>query len=656
VDNQATSSLRASLIAPLLAGCAFVVACHYYDPGLNLAFLLYALVFVWVAGLAAGGRRIAQAVLREPYLSAGCAAAIAALVVHHLIFSVSRDSSFPPSLVLATLPVMALLTTSLDGRLLFRLIGLFVACMAVYTAGAYLIWEERAYGTLLDPNNFATLLYLVWIPLLHSQLDPAAQRLSLSGFTFSPAQRLLVLSVVNFIFVLALLATHSRYAWLVLTGAVVYWGLLSLYQKIHWPTFGAVLVTMALAGLIYAGLGSDELQANVASSAVTAQVQDESVRLQLLQSTWQMIREVSGFAGAGIYTFSLFYPQYRSVFEQNTPGLYAHNDFLQLFFEGGVLVAIPLLVLVVAVVVGFLRRSFARGAWDSKLGLFLALGFALLHANVNFVFYVLPIAMLLGVLVGLAFRSDPGRPAAVSDSLVVAETNGVRSLTWLVRSTMAGALICLLLLLLDVFNYGVFSGQKGMPGVAHYREDAGRMLKFAQLSQQINPHRGIPKLAHAVLLERRLGMQPDSQRLKEVTLAYQGAIAADPWNPQALINFVHFSLKYGTGEDLQPLVLQAFALNPQGVDAAVLAIDYLVATENLSKAQGVAVEAGRWCEDIARRSATDLDRLGVRMSELYAQAPSPALAETLKRCRASRQTIQSKQSARSWLMHWLTAE
>lgn len=92
-------------------------------------------------------------------------------------------------MLLAMIPAMILCTTTINAQRLFQGVFVIVFLMAVYSSVRYLGWGDRAYLPLLGPNNYVTLLYLVWIPWLHGELAVGQHE---------PHTKLLVIGVVVF--------------------------------------------------------------------------------------------------------------------------------------------------------------------------------------------------------------------------------------------------------------------------------------------------------------------------------------------------------------------------------------------------------------------------------------------------------------------------
>lgn len=208
-----------------------------------------------------------------------------------------------------------------------------------------------------------------------------------------------------------MLATHSRFSWLALLGAIAYWALLwKVHRLVNGPSLGACVLGCVVGICLYSVSGQAEVSSNIVSTVVEAE--STSSRQTLMFTTLSMIAEEGSWFGKGAFTFSLFFPMFRDDVDQITNGIFVHNDHLQLLFEGGVFYLIPLLVLIGATGWKLLQGLLGKSAGIDRLGYLLALGIALLHANLTFLFYILPVGIFLGVITGQAFQIAQGNSQA----------------------------------------------------------------------------------------------------------------------------------------------------------------------------------------------------------------------------------------------------
>ncbi|NKC00981.1 MAG: hypothetical protein GKR90_21145 [Pseudomonadales bacterium] len=609
-----------ALLTPFCLTLALVVSTHYSDPGFNSSFLWLTFVFLLASYCASlfmpQSRELDTPALVSLHF-------LGALLLHQLFITRSPDSSFVFALTFAAIPLTSLVVQRANGQRIFEWFFVVVFAMASYSAMRYIGWQERAHSPMFDPNNYVTLLYLVWIPWAHQQV--------VSKAWVSKNKPLLAWLVLgSFVFSLAMLATHSRFAWLALVTPIIFWLIATRrLQREALPLVGVVL-GIVLAGSTYFLLGSEQVSDNVVGLVSQAADAESSDRLLLLESVWRMYESVGSWLGHGLYTFSLLYPAFRHTGEQSTAGLFAHNDYVQIGFEGGLLLLIPILAIGFIIAVKLIR-SLLRKDTSTATGYALAAGMAFVHANVNFVFYILPLAIMLGVVLSLAFHESEGRPTSNAIDL----------------SVTAALFVAILFLALDVVGYGVFSGQRGVPGAEWVRADAKRFETFVDMSRILNPRRGLPHLAAAEIASRSETENP------EVVALYDHAIKTDPWNP---IGFVRYSEFLSGQPDADPLLYESLlrrarTLNPQDVDVGIM---WIMHQERKGlKVQDELLALAGWCELVAKRGTEDLDRLGRFLTSYLSQKPSDALSRAVAECRSAREDRKGTTRQATWLQRWL---
>ncbi|MFT7653792.1 MAG: hypothetical protein ACI9ON_000282 [Limisphaerales bacterium] len=635
-------SSNRTLYGGVLLCLGFVVGTSYYDPGVNLSFLFYSVLLLTGAALIANSPCDLQQ--RSPWVEITCYFALVALLLHQLFLTVSPDSSFSVSVGLAMIPFVVLLMQRLNGNQVFQALFWVMFLFASISCIRFVGWGHRAYDPLLDPNNYVTLLYLALIPWMH-------QRLTRRAAMFN--RTMLVETAIATVFSLALLATHSRYAWLVLVAVTVYWAVL---WKAHRLINGHMLAACAggfLIGVgIYALIGQAEISSNMAATVL--ETNTTSSRQTLISTSFKMIVEEGGWIGKGAYTFSLYYPLFRDLSDQVTSGLYVHNDYLQLFFEGGLLFLVPLLALGGATGSRLLRGLLGKPQDLEQLGYLLALGLALLHANLNFIFYILPIAIFLGVVIAQAFRANRVSDASALGlkSSLLQNSIPLQKGAW--QISVVTVLVALIYLCVDAYSYSVFAGQPGMPGTAAIRGDAAKSEQFADLNIRFNADRGIPVLARAQLAERTLGDESAPNKQAHVSALYKQAINVDPYNPLAYASKFKFIQRTGfaEGRSSDELIEQTLVLAPQNAAYATMAMKYY-APRDLPKAVEVALRVAPWCEYLAKRDRPSMGELGKTMSAVNDRASSPELARLLQECRSFYANAKADKRMATVVQNWL---
>jgi O-antigen ligase len=130
-------------------------------------------------------------------------------------------------------------------------------------------------------------------------------------------------------------------------------------------------------------------------------------RLPIWRDTWRMVTDF-WLTGSGLNTYgvaSLFYQTSVPEFHLRE----AHNDYLQLMAEGGLLLGVPIAVTMVAVARD-IRRRFAHSSGSSywiRLGAVTGLIAIALQSTVEFSLQMPGNAALCAVLCGIALHRDP---------------------------------------------------------------------------------------------------------------------------------------------------------------------------------------------------------------------------------------------------------
>jgi O-antigen ligase len=130
-------------------------------------------------------------------------------------------------------------------------------------------------------------------------------------------------------------------------------------------------------------------------------------RLPIWRDTWRVVTDF-WLTGSGLNTYgvaTLFY-------QTSVPGFHlreAHNDYLQLAAEGGLLLGVPI-VCAVAALVREIRLRFVDSSGSSywiRLGAVTGLGAIALQSTVEFSLQMPGNAALCAVLCGIALHRDP---------------------------------------------------------------------------------------------------------------------------------------------------------------------------------------------------------------------------------------------------------
>ncbi len=576
-----------------LALC-FFLSCYFYGAGLNPVMLAPALLGPLCILLTTPSAQLAAARQRAPLVFWACWAAVGLLAMHHLLLSRSPDTSFIPSLLLACLPLWVFTSLVLKNpRGLWLAVSVIVFAYAATSAVEFLLAQQRAHAPLRDPANYASLLYLVGLPWL---------LISMRRSWSTP--HLVIGGALTALYMLALLATHLRFAMLLVAGVPLVVGYCCWRFRVDKRFLIVAFASAALAFAAYYGL--DQVGAASAVGANDEVSEAASPRLMLWEATWRAVMGEGGLNGTGLYTFTLLYPQFRSPLEQMTTGVLAHNDLLQLLLEGGIWLSVPMLLFFGAIAWSAARRFLFPESTQIRWqhGLLLALSVAVVHALVNFVFYVLPLVVLVGIMSAIAFS-----PAREDD--VVLPDNAVRHGTVMRLLAVSMLVANMAWLALDITTFGVLSEYRQAPGASYFRQSEERMLGYTRLAQTLNSRRALPIHGEAKVLEHRFGQSPSVALASQVELAYTAALEKDAWNPMLYVDLAAFQDQleargYAFEDRRDQLLRQALQLNPAQLETnyALLARQMNSGADRAELVQTLA-NVATWCERIRRHPSSE---------------------------------------------------
>jgi hypothetical protein len=529
--------LRSSLIS-LLLWLSFLTACLFYGVQENVIVLCLSIGLMLAAAILSPWRRVMARFSRKTIDGWLCLWSLGCLVISYSFVTISPESSFAVTWILACLPLWYLVISALpDRRLLHWLLIGTVLVFALLSALRFVVSGQLAFEPLTDPNNYASLLYLAWIPLAH--------RLLLGEWrdTLQPNQRLFA-HIMLMILALALFATSSRVGLAVVCAALAGWLFLLTFRRLAIKPWLVLVVSTAIVYSLVLLLQPQLASGAFNSSEFGAGV---SIRGALYSSAWQMFLDAP-LLGTGIFTFSLLYPLYRQLGDQSTAGLLVHNDYLQLALESGPWLILPLLVVAIAVTRLLWRSLFSKSQTDlNKYGLAMTAAALLVHASVNFVFYVLPLIMMLAVVFAELFAVQDGKAPVSAAGESTARLSTSRPVAWV--TGLAFGVFAWFYLALDVAISAVFAGQPVINTVREMRTDSESLLVFARRAQVLNDRRSTPVLAEAMLLTRMYAKQGETAVSKaEILARYRHALRLDPLNPMVYEQFFQFLNRFADAE------------------------------------------------------------------------------------------------------------
>jgi O-antigen ligase len=283
------------------------------------------------------------------------------------------------------------------------------------------VWTygDRLSATYTNPNHFAGMLEMVLPLALAGSI--AAARSSAPGGDAAPAfghgirSRLLAIcrrpasvaaAGAAVLFALALLFTRSRFGVVCgLVGVVAF----VLLQRRMWR---GALVLAGLATLVVACLAL--LREAPLSARFDTLDRDVALRLAVWRDTIHGIVTRYGVTGSGLGSFLFTFPEHQTSYP-HSEFAEAHNDFLQLLWEVGVVGAVPAVLFLASVIRCTVRRTGEEegGARLLRAGAGAAVIALVGHAVADFNLQVPANGLLFSICAGLA--TGAGFSARVTD-------------------------------------------------------------------------------------------------------------------------------------------------------------------------------------------------------------------------------------------------
>lgn len=406
----------------------------------------------------------------------------------------------------------------------------------------------RASGAYICPNHFANLLALTAPMALALAMMPAA------GIPLR-----LLAGYAALVILPPLYLSGSRSAWLgLLAGLCVTAALLGLRRGARraWLVLLATAVALAVSSVLVWWL-SPLVQARVAD-ALTG-----NVRLNLWRDTLAMIADKPWW-GHGPGVFRWVYPRYWHHLNIYIDPEFAHNDYLQLVAEYGVVGAALLLT---ALGVALVRMVGQIGRADGARGDFLCAGFVgacaacAVHACFDYNFHVYGNVQTLAVYGGITAGMLGAHGRFVPPTLLSARWRfGVALLPF----------VLLVLLSRSLLSYGLaLRGE-----VARLKQQPDAAVEAYRLAARVAPenglaHRGIG-LARSAQTFLNFDRELKQRQAEEAAQAFQRALQLNPQDLDARFGLAQLRINMG---DPQGAVAELRAL----VDRAPYHREYLVA-------------------------------------------------------------------------------
>ena len=377
-------------------------------------------LLVAALGLARGGRFDRP---RLDWLAVVAVLELGWLVLIQTI-SVLPTGGYFISMVLAALPLTYLLVRSLGptdaaaDRMFFiiRSIAIPVFILAIVE---FLLLRTRPTAIFIDANVLAAFANAVFFPAFadwvaaRDSAERSSAILPLSTALLACVTLAVTTSLggfLSFAFALFLFLLGAR------TGAI-------------WRPAAFVLVLFSVVSvLVYSVQDGRPSPLSRVAQEVTrtegARPAEFSERIAMVRSALSIYADHTWY-GTGPGTFKGMYPAYRSTADRSTLGNMAHNDYVQFLQEGGPPLLCALLAAGFSVLLALARLTrrppadcpAERRIRIQELGIAAGALAVFVHAIVNFVFYVLPLALLIGTYLALLSRNRQGRELPVADVL-----------------------------------------------------------------------------------------------------------------------------------------------------------------------------------------------------------------------------------------------
>ena len=269
------------------------------------------------------------------------------------------------------------------------------------------------FGPFVNRNHFAGWM-LMTLPLslgllcggLARAMDGAKPnwRDRLLWFSSADASRLVLLSVAATIMALSLIMTMSRSGMLALAVAVLITAGFVVRKQSSGRRVVSVVYLVALTVIAVGWAGTDTISARFAQTDWTQFNDRRGAWLDAIDITQRFPAAGSGLNTYGIAT--LFYQKHNLSHHYSQ----AHNDYLQLAAEGGLLLMLPALVCL-GFFVAAVRQRFAQessvGTYWLRLGACTALVAMALQETVDFSLQIPGNAVLFTVICAIALHHTP---------------------------------------------------------------------------------------------------------------------------------------------------------------------------------------------------------------------------------------------------------
>lgn len=353
-------------------------------------------------------------------------------------------------------------------------------CAGGWAIVEYLFTQQRSHGPFMDFNSFGALMNAFFFPLVFRYFEHASGKTARlwkkAAYGFSLA-----------VIAAALFTTYSR-------GAIAVWIVLLIVSLIliraRYRNFWRHAATVLAISLV--AFAAVKLYPSHAINRTIGLANDPSTQSRLLM--WHSMLDIYAthpVLGTGLGTFKREYRAFRNPAEDDSSGDLGHNDYIQFLQEGGpVQLACFLLTGLGVLVMGaHVFRASGRDdpdAGDKRESLGLVIGLVALWGQglVNFIFYILPIAILAGFYLGQIYRHSR-TAGSVTLRLPVSRFTAAFALG-VVWTLVVGSFA------VDGLAAMVIMGQSNLAFAQQIRNNPRRLYHFAEVVAALRPHNTVP--------------------------------------------------------------------------------------------------------------------------------------------------------------------
>jgi O-antigen ligase len=287
-------------------------------------------------------------------------------------------------------------------------------------------FESNPFGPFVNPNHFGGWMLMAIPMVLATLLDEMARtseaaaegRDRIGVFASSSLGVILLLGFTTAVMGLSLLMTQSRSAMAAFAVGCLLAGWIAFRRQASGLARGVTIATILLLLIgVFGWAGYDTITSKFTEGAQTRGL--GSRRQQAWLDTVDIIRRFP-LTGSGMNTFGTA----MMVYQSSNPARHlqeAHNDYLQLASEGGVLVGVPILA-VIGLFIRDVRRRFREApktgsTYYLRLGAVVGIISIALQSLVEFSLQMPGNAAFFTLLAAIALHQSPNLPARSSTAV-----------------------------------------------------------------------------------------------------------------------------------------------------------------------------------------------------------------------------------------------